>query len=232
MNICFNKNLHSTPMNSFRFVSKENPLYRNFFKPLIDFMIALVGCIFLFPVFIVVAVILTIANRGTPFFLQVRPGKDERLFKIIKFKTMSDAKDNEGNLLSDSERLTAVGRMIRKTSLDEIPQLINILKGDMSLIGPRPLLPEYLPLYNELQKKRHQVRPGITGWAAVNGRNSLDWDQKFKMDAWYVENVSFKLDAKIFFRTIKKVVISEGVNAEGHPTMPRFSEYLKQKKNL
>lgn len=207
-------------------------MYRKFFKPLIDFMVALVGCIFLLPVFIFVAIILAIANKGTPFFLQVRPGKDERLFKIIKFKTMSDARDEQGNLLSDSERLTTIGRIVRKTSLDEIPQLINILKGDMSLIGPRPLLPEYLPLYNELQRKRHQVRPGITGWAAVNGRNSLDWDQKFKLDAWYVENVSFTLDAKIFFLTIKKVVTSEGVNAEGYSTMPRFSEYLKQKNNL
>ena len=193
---------------------------------------ALTGCIILLPVFLVVAVVLTLVNCGTPFFLQVRPGKNERLFKIIKFKTMSDAKNEHGNFLSDSKRLTTVGRIIRKTSLDEIPQLINILKGDMSLIGPRPLLPEYLPLYNDLQKKRHKVRPGITGWAAVHGRNSLNWDQKFEMDAWYVENISFKVDARIFFMTIKKVITSEGVNAEGHPTMPRFSEYLKQKNNL
>lgn len=195
-------------------------------------MVAFLGSIFLLPVFLFVAIILAIANRGTPFFLQVRPGKNERLFKIVKFKTMSDAKDERGNLLPDSKRLTTVGRIIRKTSLDEIPQLFNILKGDMSLIGPRPLLPEYLPLYNGLQKKRHDVRPGMTGWAAVHGRNSLNWDQKFEMDAWYVDNVSFKVDARIFFMTIKKVITSEGVSAEGHSTMPRFSEYLKQKNNL
>lgn len=195
-------------------------------------MLALIGCIFLLPVFILITFILAIANGGTPFFVQVRPGKDEQLFKIIKFKTMSDAKDKEGNLLPDSERLTTIGRIVRKTSLDEIPQLINILKGDMSLIGPRPLLPEYLPLYSDLQKKRHQVRPGITGWAAVNGRNSLEWDKKFELDAWYVDHLSFRLDAKIFFLTVKKVLSSEGVNAEGHSTMPRYSEYLKQKKKI
>lgn len=145
---------------------------------------------------------------------------------------MNDAKDESGNLLSDSERLTGVGRVVRKTSLDETPQLINVLKGDMSLIGPRPLLPEYLPLYNDLQRRRHEVRPGITGWAAVNGRNSLNWDKKFMMDVYYVENLSFSLDAKIFIKTIEKVIASEGVSAEGHSTMPRFTEYIKQKSNL
>ena len=193
---------------------------------------ALIGCMMLMPVFFLVAIILAIANKGNPFFLQVRPGKHERLFKIIKFKTMSDERDKEGNLLADSQRLTTVGRLVRKSSLDEIPQLLNILKGDMSLVGPRPLLPEYLSLYNSLQKKRHEVRPGITGWAAVKGRNSLDWDQKFLYDAAYVDKLSFSLDMKIIFLTFKKVILSEGVNAEGHPTMPRFSEYLKQKKNI
>lgn len=186
----------------------------------------------LLPVFIIVAIILAIANKGTPFFLQVRPGKNERLFRIIKFKTMSDARNSEGELLSDSERLTTVGRIIRKTSLDETPQLINVLKGDMSLIGPRPLLPEYLHLYDNYQRRRHEVRPGITGWAAVNGRNSIDWDKKFELDVWYVENLSFSLDMKILFKTIKKVLVSEGVNAEGYSTMPRFSDYLKEKNRL
>lgn len=207
-------------------------MYRNLFKPLIDFVVALIGCIMLLPVFIIVAIILAIANKGTPFFLQVRPGKNERLFRIIKFKTMSDARNSEGELLSDSERLTTVGRIIRKTSLDETPQLINVLKGDMSLIGPRPLLPEYLHLYDNYQRRRHEVRPGITGWAAVNGRNSIDWDKKFELDVWYVENLSFSLDMKILFKTIKKVLVSEGVNAEGYSTMPRFSDYLKEKNRL
>lgn len=145
---------------------------------------------------------------------------------------MNDAKDEQGILLQDSQRLTTMGRIVRKTSIDETPQLINVLKGDMSLIGPRPLLPEYLELYSDFQRRRHEVRPGITGWAAVNGRNSLNWDKKFILDVYYVENVSFLLDAKIFFETIKKVIISEGVSAEGHSTMPRFSDYVKQKNNI
>lgn len=219
-------------MEYYSFINKSNLLYRKYFKPFLDFILALIGCIILLPVFILVAIVLAIANRGNPFFMQVRPGKDERLFKIIKFKTMNDARDEQGNLLSDAERLTTVGRIVRKTSLDEIPQLINILKGDMSLIGPRPLLPEYLHLYNDFQRKRHLVKPGITGWAAVNGRNSLNWDKKFVLDAWYVENLSFWLDVKIFFRTIRNVILSEGVNAEGYSTMPRFSEYVKQKNNI
>lgn len=207
-------------------------MYRNFIKPFIDFVVAFIGCLCLLPVFIIIAVILAIANQGNPFFIQVRPGKNERLFKIIKFKTMNDAKDEQGILLQDSQRLTTMGRIVRKTSIDETPQLINVLKGDMSLIGPRPLLPEYLELYSDFQRRRHEVRPGITGWAAVNGRNSLNWDKKFILDVYYVENVSFLLDAKIFFETIKKVIISEGVSAEGHSTMPRFSDYVKQKNNI
>ncbi|WP_029032987.1 sugar transferase [Salinimicrobium terrae] len=204
-------------------------MYQTFLKPLIDFIVALTGLIILFPVFILVALVLTFANKDNPFFLQVRPGKNEKLFKIIKFKTMKDAKDKHGIDLPDDQRLTSVGRLVRKTSLDEIPQLLNVLKGDMSLIGPRPLLPEYLELYTPYQRKRHEVRPGITGWAAVNGRNTLDWNQKFELDVWYVKNISFGLDFKILLRTIEKVITSEGVSAEGHPTMPRFSEYLKNK---
>lgn len=206
-------------------------MYPNFIKPFIDFVISFIGFLLLLPVFIIVAILLTISFRGNPFFFQVRPGKNEKLFKIIKFKTMSDSRDRNGNLLPDEQRLTFIGRFVRKASLDEIPQFLNILKGDMSLIGPRPLLPEYLALYNNFQRRRHEVRPGITGWAAVNGRNSLNWDRKFELDVFYVDNVSFMLDAKIFLLTIKKVLLSEGVNAEGHPTMPRFSEYLEQKKN-
>lgn len=206
-------------------------MYISFFKPLLDFMAAFFGILLLSPLFFLVTVFLTVANKGNPFFLQVRPGKNERLFKIIKFKTMTEERDAEGNLLPDEKRLTPVGKFIRKTSLDEIPQLINVLKGDMSLVGPRPLLPEYLELYNDLQKKRHEVKPGITGWAQVNGRNELNWDRKFELDVWYVQHVSFPVDMKILFKTFKKVVLHEGVSAEGHPTMPRFSEYLKQKSN-
>lgn len=145
---------------------------------------------------------------------------------------MTDEKDKNGNLLPDAQRLTLIGKLVRKTSLDEIPQLFNVLKGDMSLVGPRPLLPEYLELYSDFQKKRHLVKPGITGWAAVNGRNAINWDQKFKLDVWYVENLSFALDVKIILKTIEKVVLSEGISAEGSSTMPRFSEYMNQRKNL
>ena len=194
-------------------------------------MIALVGCVLLLPVFLIIALVLSIANRGTPFFLQVRPGKNEKLFKIIKFKTMSDAKDKEGILLPDDQRLTFIGKIVRKTSLDEIPQLINVLKGEMSLIGPRPLLPDYLNLYNNFQRKRHTVKPGMTGLAAIRGRNTLDWNEKFRLDVWYVENLSFSLDLEIIFKTFKKVILSEGVSPEGQTIMPRFSEYVKQRKN-
>ena len=207
-------------------------MYKNFFKPFLDFLVALSALIVLSPVLVLTAIALGIVNKGTPFFLQRRPGKNEKIFKIIKFKTMNDERDESGNLLPDAQRLTRVGRTVRKFSIDEIPQLINVLKGDMSLIGPRPLLPEYLPLYDEFQKKRHLVRPGMTGLAAVNGRNSLNWDKKFSLDVEYVENLSAKLDLDILIRTVQKVVLSEGVSAEGHSTMPRYSEYLKQKKNL
>lgn len=188
-------------------------MYRKYFKPILDFLVAFIGCIVLLPVFILIAIILSVANKGNPFFIQVRPGKHGSLFKIVKFKTMNDAKDQQGNLLPDSERLTSVGRVIRKTSLDEIPQLINVLKGDMSLVGPRPLLPEYLEHFTEFERKRHDVKPGITGLAAVKGRNAISWGRKFEYDVWYVKNVSFVLDVKILWLTVRKVIKSEGINS-------------------
>ncbi len=197
-------------------------MYKNYFKRLFDFTAALVGLLLLSPIFILVTIGLFFANQGKPFFLQTRPGKNERLFRIVKFKTMNDKKDSEGNLLSDAERLTKIGTLVRKTSLDEIPQLLNVLKGDMSLIGPRPLLVQYLPLYNAAQKQRHNVRPGITGWAQVNGRNAISWQQKFEYDVWYVEHCSLLLDLKILLRTIQKVVKSEGINANQEITMEPF----------
>ena len=174
------------------------------------------------PIFLLATIGLFFANNGKPFFFQTRPGKNEKLFQIIKFKTMNDKKDAAGNLLSDAERLTPTGSFVRKTSLDEIPQLLNVLKGDMSLIGPRPLLIQYLPLYNNIQKKRHDIRPGITGWAQVNGRNAISWEQKFEYDVWYVENCTFALDVKILFLTVKKVFKSEGISQEGEVTMEVF----------
>ena len=177
-----------------------------------DFVCSLLGLLLFSPVLILVTLGLLFANEGKPFFFQLRPGKKEHLFKIIKFKTMNDRKDENGNLLPDAERLTKIGRFIRKTSLDEIPQLLNVLRGDMSLIGPRPLLPEYLPFYSAIQSRRHDLRPGITGWAQVNGRNAISWKQKFEYDVWYVDNMSFKWDCKILFLTLKKVLIRENVN--------------------
>ena len=197
-------------------------MYQKIIKPRIDFCAALAVFILLLPILLLVAVLLFFANGGNPFFIQKRPGKKERIFNIIKFKTMHDKRDDKGELLPDNERLTKVGRIIRKTSLDELPQLINVIKGDMSLIGPRPLLPEYLSLYNEEQQKRHQVKPGITGWAQVNGRNAISWEKKLAYDVWYVENSSFLLDVKIVLKTIKKVLVSEGVLADGSATIGRF----------
>ncbi len=197
-------------------------MYNIYFKRVIDFICALVGLLVLSPLFILVTICLFIANQGKPFFVQRRPGKNGKIFKILKFKTMTDKKDVNGNLLSDADRLTKVGSFVRKTSLDEIPQLINVLIGDMSLIGPRPLLVQYLPLYNDFQKNRHRVRPGITGWAQVNGRNAIKWQQKFEYDVWYVQHVSFTLDVKIFFLTIKKVFVSEGINMLGQVTTEAF----------
>ena len=197
-------------------------MYKKIIKRFLDFIIALIGLILILPLFVLVIVGLFFANHGKPFFFQLRPGKNGRLFKIIKFKTMNDKKDSEGNLLSDEYRLTKIGAFVRKTSLDEIPQLLNVLKGDMSLIGPRPLLPEYLPLYNESQRRRHEVKPGITGWAQVNGRNAISWQQKFEYDVWYVENVSFLLDLKILYQTIKKVFKREGITAENSVSAEAF----------
>lgn len=197
-------------------------MYRSFFKRIIDFILTLIGLIVLSPLFLIVTIGLYFANQGKPFFFQLRPGLKGELFKIIKFKTMNDKKDAHGNLLSDAERLTKIGAFVRKTSLDEIPQLLNVLKGNMSLIGPRPLLPQYLPLYNEFQNKRHEVKPGITGWAQVNGRNAISWEKKFQYDVWYVEHLSFMLDVKIFFLTIKKVFVREGINMQGQVTTEAF----------
>lgn len=198
-------------------------MYKHFFKRVIDFAIALLSLILLSPLFLIVTVCLYINNNGKPFFFQARPGLNERIFKIIKFKTMNDRKDSFGKLLSDEDRITPIGAFIRKTSLDEIPQLINVLKGDMALIGPRPLLIQYLPIYNETQKRRHEVRPGITGWAQINGRNAISWNKKFELDVWYVENVSLRTDFKVFFTTFKKVFKSEGISAEGHVTIEPFN---------
>ena len=197
-------------------------MYRNIFKGLIDKLIAVVGLLVASPVFILVTFGLYVANQGKPFFFQRRPGLHGRIFSIIKFKTMNDKKGKDGQLLSDAERLTPVGKFVRRTSLDEIPQLINVLVGDMSLIGPRPLLEEYLPLYNDRQKRRHDVKPGITGWAQINGRNTVEWADKFEMDVWYVENISFLLDLKILWLTAMKVVKSEGVSSATSATMEKF----------
>ncbi len=197
-------------------------MYHLFFKRLIDFVASLTVLLALFPVLVLAALLLAIVNKGTPFFIQARPGKNEKIFKIIKFKTMSNQTDSDGNLLPDDKRLTKIGTFIRKTSLDELPQLINVVKGEMSLIGPRPLLPQYLALYNEEQKRRHQVKPGITGWAQVNGRNALSWDEKFKHDIWYIEHLSFWLDVKIVLKTIQKVLRADGIAADGSATIGRF----------
>lgn len=197
-------------------------MYQKYFKRLLDFSIAFFGLAILAPIFLIVTIGLYFANHGKPFFFQVRPGLNDKLFKIIKFKTMNDKIDANGVLFPDSDRLTTIGSFVRKTSLDELPQLINVLKGDMSLIGPRPLLPQYLSLYNQTQKRRHNVRPGITGWAQVNGRNAISWSKKFELDVWYVDNLSLILDVKIFFLTIKKVFVREGITAENQATTEAF----------
>jgi lipopolysaccharide/colanic/teichoic acid biosynthesis glycosyltransferase len=197
-------------------------MYKTTIKPFLDFLAALIGLILLSPILVIVTLLLAIANNGKPFFFQTRPGENERLFSIIKFKTMTDKKGKNGNLLPDAERLTAVGKFVRKTSLDEIPQLLNVLKGDMSLVGPRPLLPEYLPLYTLEQKRRHDVKPGITGWAQVNGRNSISWKRKFELDVEYVNNVSLILDVRIIYLTVIKVINKEGVNQSDLRPMQPF----------
>lgn len=197
-------------------------MYKNGIKLIVDSSVALIALILIAPVFILIVIFLAIVNNGKPFFFQKRPGKDEQIFTIVKFKTMNDKKDDEGNLLPDAKRLTAIGKFVRATSLDEIPQLLNVLKGDMSFVGPRPLLPEYLPLYNEFQKKRHAVKPGITGWAQVSGRNAISWEKKFELDVWYVEHQSFLLDLKILLKTVKKVIFKEDINTEGVATTTPF----------
>ena len=197
-------------------------MYRLVFKRILDCVIASIAFIVLFPLFILVLLVLSINNLGTPFFTQLRPGMNAKIFRIIKFKTMTDKKSFDGKLLQDSDRLTILGNFIRKTSLDEIPQLLNVIKGDMSLVGPRPLLVDYLPLYNAFQARRHEVKPGITGWAQVNGRNAISWEQKFEYDVWYVDHLSFALDIKILWMTVLKVFKSEGINAAGSVTMEKF----------
>ena len=198
-------------------------IYRVYFKRVLDFVFALLLLILLSPLLLVVTFWLHFANKGAgAFFTQERPGKDEKIFRLYKFKSMTDERDAEGNLLPDAERITRAGRFVRSTSIDELPQLWNVLKGDMSFIGPRPLLVQYLPLYNSFQHRRHEVRPGITGLAQVKGRNSLGWDEKFRLDVAYVDEVSFALDLRIFFGTIGRVVKREGISAEGSATMEPF----------
>ena len=198
-------------------------MYKNYFKRPLDFTLSLIGFIVISPVFGLLWLLLAVANKGAgAYFTQERPGKNERIFRVIKFKTMTDERDSEGNLLPDAERLTKIGKLVRSTSLDEIPQLLNVIKGDMSLIGPRPLLVQYLPLYNEKQKRRHEIRPGITGWAQVNGRNAISWEEKFELDVWYVENMSFILDFKILLKTIYNVFKREGISSDTSVTMEAF----------
>lgn len=200
-------------------------MYKFFFKRLIDFILSLIGFMVLLPIFLLLTILLIIANKGTPFFFQKRPGKNEKIFSVIKFKTMNDKKDKTGKLLPDAARITLVGKFIRSSSLDEIPQLLNVIMGDMSLIGPRPLLVSYLEVYNYKHKKRHDIRPGITGWAQVNGRNAIEWQQKFDLDIYYLENMSFLLDLKIIFITLKRVFKREGINFESTQKNKYFTGY-------
>ena len=198
-------------------------MYKHFFKRLLDFFISAIVLLIIWPILLLIAIFLHFANRGAgAFFTQPRPGKNGKIFKVIKFKTMTDEKDANGKLLPDAQRLTKVGKFIRSTSLDELPQLINVLKGDMALIGPRPLLPEYLPLYSKEQARRHEVRPGITGWAQVHGRNAISWQEKFKLDVWYVDHCSLAVDLKIIWLTIMKVVKREGISSATSATMEPF----------
>lgn len=202
-------------------------MYRDFFKRGIDFLIALVALVCISPVLAVVTIWLHFANKGAgAFFLQDRPGLHGKIFKIIKYKTMTDERDAEGNLLPDKDRITAVGKFVRKTSIDELPQLINVLKGDMALIGPRPLLPEYLPYYTERERLRHTVRPGISGWAQVNGRNHVLWEERFEYDAYYAEHLSFAMDIRIIIMTFKKVIQRKDIEAS--PNLMNFDEYRRQ----
>ena len=198
-------------------------MYKHFFKRVIDFTIALIALLVIWPILLVIYIWLTIANKGAgALFYQERPGKNGKIFKVIKFKTMTDERDANGELLPDADRLTKVGRFVRSTSIDELPQLINVLKGDMALIGPRPLLVQYLPLYSKEQMRRHEVRPGISGWAQCHGRNAISWTEKFKLDVWYVDHLSLKTDLKVIFITIKKVLCREDINSDNDATMEDF----------
>ena len=198
-------------------------MYKHFFKRFFDFIISLIVLVIISPILLVVTVWLHFANKGAgAFFLQERPGKNAKIFKVIKFKTMTDERDADGKLLPDEKRLTKVGRFVRSTSIDELPQLINVLRGDMALIGPRPLLVDYLPLYSKEQARRHEVRPGISGWAQCHGRNAISWTEKFKYDVWYVDHVSLMTDLKVILITIKKVLFRDGISEEGHATMEAF----------
>lgn len=190
-------------------------MYKSFFKRLIDVILSLFGFIILLPIFLISLLFLLFSNRGSVFFFQKRPGKNEKIFSIIKFKSMNDKKDKDGNLLPNAERLTKIGKFIRKSSIDEIPQLLNVIKGDMSLVGPRPLKIDYLDIYSKEQKRRHIVKPGVTGWAQVNGRNAISHTRKFKLDVWYVDNISFLLDLKILYLTVLKVIKKDGVGEKG-----------------
>ncbi|NJB70294.1 lipopolysaccharide/colanic/teichoic acid biosynthesis glycosyltransferase [Saonia flava] len=197
-------------------------IYSRFIKRGIDFSVSLVALLVLSPIILVLTVLLALSNNGKPFFFQRRPGKNEKIFTIIKFKTMNDKKDEQGNLLPDMQRITKVGKFVRGVSLDELLQLVNVLKGEMSIVGPRPLLVAYLPLYNSEQAKRHNVKPGITGWAQVNGRNAISWEEKFSLDVWYVSNISFVTDLKILIKTVQKVLQRDGISASEDQTMERF----------
>jgi lipopolysaccharide/colanic/teichoic acid biosynthesis glycosyltransferase len=198
-------------------------MYKNWGKRLFDFILSLMLIIILSPLIVIIALILVFINKGDPFFKHDRPGERERKFTLYKFKTMTDERDEEGQLLPDTKRITAIGKFLRQTSLDELPQLFNVLKGDMSLVGPRPLLFRYIPLYNETQGRRHEIKPGITGWAQVNGRNSLSWQKKFELDVYYVDNISFLFDLKILWLTFLKVVQREGINQSSDRPMRPFT---------
>lgn len=197
-------------------------MYKHFFKRLLDIVLSLIAIIILSPIYIVVAILVKTKLGSPVLFTQERPGKNEKIFKMYKFRSMSDEKDEEGNLLPDEVRLTKFGKLLRSTSLDELPELFNILKGDMSIVGPRPLLVKYLPRYNEHQKHRHDVKPGFTGWAQCNGRNAISWEEKFDLDVYYVNHISFLLDVKIIFKTIKTVLFREGISSETSATMEEF----------
>ncbi|MBK5721494.1 sugar transferase [Dysgonomonas sp. Marseille-P4677] len=206
-------------------------MYHKFLKRIFDIVGAIVGLVLLLPLLLCIGILLAISNYGTPFFFQCRPGKDGKVFRIVKFKTMNDKRGNDGRLLPDSERIHKLGRFVRSTSIDELPQMINVLFGHMSFIGPRPLLKEYLPLYTPQQACRHKVRPGITGWAQVNGRNAISWEQKFEYDIWYIKNLNFKLDIKIIWMTIQKIVIRDGINSHKSITMIPFDIYCQQSRS-